>query len=256
MYSIVEQVNQLKIMGYSERGLINSLFYELKCSKKTINLINNMLSLVIFPYKKGNISFNITNVKVLIEQSFSDFGDADIVLLIENNNKKQIIFIEAKVKNCQRDCWNIFNEFSKFDKGINANKVSSSNLFVQLYHKIRFVKTLQNGDISQLMNGINFPKCSSKSVRKIGNNNVVLNATRECLNYIKEAYFIALVPDDDSNLRKFYQNTLISYNPAGFQDWDIKDWGYISWKQIEVFCKINKLKGTLKNFEWNKGQIY
>ncbi len=236
----MEEVYQLEIIGYSERGLINSLFYEVKCSKKKYDLINDMFSLIAFPYKKEKINFNITKVKILIEQSFSDFGDADTVLLIENNNRKQIIFIEAKVKNCQRTCWNIFDEFSKFDKGINANKVSSSNLFVQLYHKICLVNNLQNGGLSQVMNGINFPKCSSKSIRKIGNNNVVLNATRDCLNYIKEAYFIALLPDDDSNLRNFYKNTLINYSPAGFQDWDIKDWGYISWKQIEGIIRVLK----------------
>jgi hypothetical protein len=246
----------MEILGYSERGLINSLFYEVKCSKKKFDLINNMLALIAFPYQKEKISFNITKAKILIEQSFSDFGDADAVLLIENNNRKQIIFIEAKVKNCQRTCWNISKEFNKFEKGINENKVSSSNLFVQLYHKVRLIKALQNGSLNNLTNGINFPKCSSKRIRKIGNNQVVIKSVNECLNYFEESFFIALIPENMSELKYFYNNTLRNYSPSGFHDWDTKNWGYISWGQIEDFCRSNKFIGTLKNFEWNKGQIY
>ncbi len=245
----------MEIIGYSERGLINSLCYELKYSQNNLQLLNNLLSLVSFPYIIG-VNFNIAEVKILIEQSFSDFGDADIVLLIENKGRKQIVFIEAKVKNYQRICWGIFEEFAKFKQGIELNKVSSSNLFVQLYHKVRLIKALQIGGIDQLKEGIYFPQCSTKIIRKIGNNQVVLNAVKECLNYCKEAFFIALLPEDESNIRDFYNNTLRNYIPQGFQDWDISNWGYISWKQIKDFCNRNNLIGTLKNFDWNEGQIY
>ncbi|MDD5689578.1 MAG: hypothetical protein PHQ76_04795, partial [Caldisericia bacterium] len=70
----------MEIIGYSERGLINSLCYELKYSQNNLQLLNNLLSSVSFPYISG-VNFNIAEVKILIEQSFSDFGDADIVLL-------------------------------------------------------------------------------------------------------------------------------------------------------------------------------
>lgn len=245
----------MEIIGYSERGLINSLCYELKYSQNNLQLLNNLLYSVSFPYISG-VNFNITEVKILIEQSFSDFGGADIVLLIENDGRKQIVFIEAKVKNCQRICRSISGEFDKFKEGIGLNKVSSSNLFVQLYHKVRLIKALQIGGIDQLKKGINFPQCSSKSIRKIGNNQVVLNAIKECKAYCQEAFFIALLPEDESNIRDFYNNTLINYIPRGFQDWDISKWGYISWKQISDFCNRNNLIETLKNFCWNKGQIY
>jgi len=118
----------MEILGYSERGLINSLFYELKYSPNNLQLLNSLLSLVSFPYQKVN--FQISEAKILIEQSFSDFGDADLVLLVSNFKSKQVIFIEAKVKTYQRDYWNILEEFKR---GVEKDKVSSSNLFVQLY---------------------------------------------------------------------------------------------------------------------------
>ena len=244
----------MEILGYSERGLINSLCYELKYSPDNLQLLNNLLSLVSFPYR--TVNFQISGAKILIEQSFSDFGDADLVLLVNNFRSKQVIFIEAKVKTYQRACWNIFEEFKELNGGIEKEKVSSSNLFVQLYHKVRLVKTLQTGGIKQLQNGVQFPRCSSKSHRKIGDNKVVLNAVNQLMGYHNEALFIALLPEDDSNLRNFYNSTLKYYDPGGFQEWAIRDWGYISWMRVEGFCRKNNLKGTLKNFKWNEGQIY
>lgn len=244
----------MEISGYSERGLVNSLCYELKYSPDNLQLLNNLLSLVSFPYQ--TVNFQISEVKILIEQSFSDFGDADLVLLVNNFRSKQVIFIEAKVKTYQRACWNIFEEFKELKRGIEKEKVSSSNLFVQLYHKVRLVKTLQTGGIKQLQNGVQFPRCSSKNHRKIGDNKVVLNAVNQLMGYHNEALFIALLPEDDSNLRNFYNSILKDYDPGGFQEWAIRDWGYISWMRVEEFCRKNNLKGTLKNFKWNEGQIY
>lgn len=244
----------MEILGYSERGLINSLFYELKYSPDNLQLLNNLLSLVSFPYR--TVNFQISEAKILVEQSFSDFGDADLVLLVNNVKSKQVIFIEAKVKTYQRAYWNIFEEFEEFKRGIEKDKINSSNLFIQLYHKVRLVKTLQIGGLKQLQNGVQFPRCSSKSHRKVGGNKVVLKAVNKLMDYYNETLFIALLPENDSNLRNFYNDTLKDYSPGGFQEWDIKDWGYISWIRVEEFCRKNNLKGTLKNIKWNEGQVY
>ena len=135
----------MEIIGYSERGMINSLSYELKFSENNLRLLNDFLSLVSFPYFR--VPFQISDVKILIEPSFSDFGDADAVILVNNPGVKQVIFIEAKVKTYQKPYRGILDEFKEFKSGIKTNKVNSSNLFVQLYHKVRFVKALQLGGI-------------------------------------------------------------------------------------------------------------
>lgn len=244
----------MKIIGYSERGLINSLLFEIKYSQNSLEILNQFLTSITFPYR--NITFKVLNVKILIEQSFSDFGDADMVFLVNNNENKQIIFIEAKVKTFQNQCWTIRNEFEQLKEGIQQNKVSSSNLFTQLYHKLRLTQTLQRGGLNQLQKGVRFPVCSSKTNRKIGNNKVVLKAVNELVPYCGDVLFVALVPDITSDLDSFYQKILKNYSPDRFQDWDVKNWGYLSWEKVEAFCKINNLEGTLKAFEWNEGQIY
>lgn len=244
----------MEIIGYSERGLINSLLYEIKFSQNSLENLNQFLKLIAFPYR--DINFRITTAKILIEQSFSDFGDADLVFLVNNSGNKQIIFIEAKVKTFQRQGWTITDEFEQLKEGIQQNKVSSSNLFIQLYHKLRLTQTLKSGDLTQLKKGVQFPICSSKRIRKIGNNNVVLKAMEQLVPYCGDALFVALVPDSTSNLDSFYSKDFRNYNPGGFQGWNVQNWGYLSWEKVEVFCRSKNLEGTLKAFEWNEGQIY
>ena len=256
----------MEIIEYSERGMINSLFYELKYSKNYLRLLNDFLSLVSFPY--SGVTFHVSEVKILIEQSFSDFGDSDAVILVNNQGGKQVIFIEAKVKTEEASRWEISKEFEKFMSEIakpNPPKGYSSNLFVQLYFKTRLIKELKSGGVKQLQEGVKFPKCLLKKnrktekrieKRKIGTNKIVLKAVDLLAGYCNNALFIALLPDDISDLEDFYQVTLGKYSPEGFQEWDVRNWGYLSWSQVEEFCKRNNLKETVRNFEFNEGQIY
>jgi hypothetical protein len=239
----------MEILGYSERGIINSLFYEMKFSQNNLRLLNDFLSLISLPYR--TVDFRVSDAKILIEQSFSDFGDADVVLLVNNRGGKQAIFIEAKFKT------NIRNEFENFKSGIRESEPPrgfSSNLFVQLYFKTRLIKALKSRSFEdakkQLQEeGLQFPECLSKKdrktnsrrrPRKIGKNKVVEDAIRQLKGYCKDALFIALVPDDISRLKDFYQNTLRDRSPKELkelQEWDIRNWGYLSWTQVEEFCE-------------------
>lgn len=252
---------KIKIVGYSERGLLNSLFYEMRSSPNSLKTINDLVSLISFPFL--DINFSITDITVLIEQSFSDFGDADAVLLIDNKGLKQSIFIEAKVKTSQQNFWSIEDEFSsfndeitKFYKRTTENKLSSSNLFTQLYRKLRFYNAMKADGIDLLKRGVNFPKCSSKEIRKIGENKVVLRAVEKVSQYCDDAFFVSLVPDSVSKVRPFYKDILRDALPKELNEWDVTNWGFIIWKDVEEFSKDNNLKGTQEIFEFNRGQIY
>lgn len=245
----------MEIIGYSERGLLNSLFYEIRFSPNSLQLLGELMSLVVFPYT--SIDLQIRGARILIEQSFSDFGDADSVLLIDGDDSKQSVFIEAKVKTSQRQSWSIEREFKSFQEGIKQDRSRrlSSNLFMQLYHKVRLTRALQNGGITLLQTGIPFPKCSSKGIRKIGHNEVVLKAVEILSQYSSHAFFVALVPDDMSKVKGFFNDILKNYNPVGFQEWDVTGWGYVSWAEVEDFCTRYGLTETQKVFKFNEGQI-
>ena len=243
----------MEVLGYSETGIIGSLFYEMR-ERKTPELVAKLLSLASFPYRE--VAFDVRSSKVFIDQSFSDFGTADALLLVENGGIKQAIFIEAKVKTDGKALWSVVKEFDAFRKGVEEVEVSSSNLFTQLYHKVRLVKALQAGGIKKLDSGVCFPEASSKIKRKIGRNKVVRKAACQLLSYAGDALFVALVPEDTENLKTFFQDTLKSCQPESFPKWDTRSWGYLTWRQVEDFCRAHHLPETVKVFEFNEGQIY
>ncbi len=81
----------MKITGYSERGVVNALFYELAYSGNALHLLEQFLSLVECPeFKKLRAA--LTDAHVLIEQSLSDFGDADAILLLDTGETKSIVY--------------------------------------------------------------------------------------------------------------------------------------------------------------------
>ena len=101
----------MQILGYSERGVINSFFYEMAYTHKVafqdfLNLIQPMITGVEFPkFELKEDSYPT----IIIEPSFSEFGDADAVILFEDKNiGNTVLFIEAKV--CKRENWTFETE--------------------------------------------------------------------------------------------------------------------------------------------------
>ena len=172
----------MKVYGYSERGAVNALAYEIAGSPEPEGLLEQLLSLAIFP-KPFRPTFSITQATLLIEQSFSDFGDADLVVLARNAQASFGAFLECKVKTYGRRCWRLTEEFERFVKGTEIG-LDSSNLFTQLYHKQRMVQCIAIG-VQGLVAGVPFPCCSSKVGRKIGQNGVVLRAVQIVAEYVQ-----------------------------------------------------------------------
>lgn len=166
------------------------------------------------------------------------------------------MFLEAKVKTTGRSTWTIAEEFAEFDYGVKLNKVSSSNLFTQIYHKVRMVTALKQNGLSCLEKGIQFPTCSSKVLRKIGQNPVVLRATELVSLYCGNSYFVGILPCSAASVAQFSAQTLKDYKPNGFQGWSMDNWGYVTWAQVEAFCKKWCLSDVEKTFRFNQGQIY
>jgi len=240
----------LKLTAYSERGIVNALFYEIFHSKNGDSLLEGLLAIARFPGHEKT-SLPIKSAKIFVEQSFSHFGDADVLILLNTGVKKVSIFVEAKAKKS----WKIQTQFYKFIEGTKS-KVSSSNLFTQFYHKIRLVDAIKTVGILGLQEGLIFPPSSSRSIRKIGSNEVVLNSVKELSTYLDETYYLAMLPNNLPEVEKFYNNELREMKPNNFPGWDTNNFGYITWKQIHDFCEEHNLVNSLYVFEHNRGQIY
>ena len=85
---------------------------------------------------------------------------------------------------------------------------------------------------------------------------MVRKATCQLLSYAGDVLFVALVPEDTENLKTFFQDTLKSYQLESFPKWETRSWGYLTWRQVEDFCRAHHLPETVKVFEFNEGQIY
>ena len=70
-----------------------------------------------------------------------DFGDLDLLILLDGK-PKQSVLLEAKVKTYQKRTWSISEEWTIFQE-ILRNTRSVSNLFVQLYRKMRLIRKVQ-----------------------------------------------------------------------------------------------------------------
>lgn len=78
----------MKIRGYSERGVVASLFYEMKCAEVGTELLDRFISLVEFPAcfgkKKRKIGSNKT-VRRAAEELSGYLDDSFYVLLVPDS---------------------------------------------------------------------------------------------------------------------------------------------------------------------------
>ena len=248
---------KMEIIGYSERGILSSLLYEINYTKNSIDLLDSFFKMILFPLR-GKPRVSITDAKVLVEHSLSEFGDTDAILLLDTDQGKKTVFIEAKVKTSQSNEWTVENQFEKFKKEKKKGKVNSSNLISQLYHKTKLMYALKQHDIPKLITGIKFPKWSSRQIRKIGKNPVVLNAVGMLEEYKDEVFYIGIVPDTAENINEFFKSNEAALGNIfnNFTGLNLPNWGAVAWHEIYEFCKIINLKETLKVFKHNENQIY
>lgn len=255
----------MKVYGYSERGILNSLLYEILYADNGATLFNRLISMARFPLTRDRPSSGAATI--FVEQSFArrgGFGDSDAIFLVSSDALNYAIFVEAKVLAQARD-WKLSDEFDKLEVGVNqkslTDKSFSSNIFTQLYHKQRFVSALNGNGIDALQRGIEFPSWSFSSesphnIRKIGKNPVVLCTAKRIQQHTDNVFYLALVPDSDKRVADFFVNRLRNVQLPTVPEWDPSNYGYLTWATVKSFCAQNHLAATLDVFAYNVGQIF
>ena len=185
----------MKIIGYSERGAMNALFYgiALKEDKQSMNKF----------LKAAGIEEEYIDYTVYSEFSLSDFGDPDMVIIADKENgKKDVIFIEAKVSVGKK--FILSEQYKNHNEYVNQDEYQSgqsSNLFFQLRQKYYFFETKGKVDEQkdfEIQSLIKYYDQKQTGVRRIGNNEVVLKFMDE----IKEcdfAHYIAIIPKSEES---------------------------------------------------------
>jgi len=82
----------LRINGYSELGMLNAVCEDIMHAGD-VQRLARLLSWCRFPFQpEGVPDFGgITAAHILVEQSFSDFGDLDLLLLLDHADRKQSV---------------------------------------------------------------------------------------------------------------------------------------------------------------------
>ena len=243
------------LVGYSERGMVNAICEDILYADDKLQRLEKFISLVAFPHPNApqrNFT-GISNAKILVEQSFSDFGDLDLLILLDHNNgRRQALLIEAKVHTFSA-ALTVVNRWQHFQEYLGGNKEKKSNLFVQLYRKMRLAHKLTHG-IAHL------PPDGVAASWSLGASPVVKKAADLLADYTENPWFIALLPDSRSDLESFFSTTMLPFtpDPQSLPDWDTERWGHINWRDIDVHCQTCRSlwPRTTSNFGWNEGQVY
>jgi hypothetical protein len=235
----------MNIYGYSERGMVNSIAYFLDANSQAIF---EFLKIIGIPLGESDYDYTI-----FIEQSFSDFGDSDLIIIIIDKVKseKTVVFIECKIKT-YLGAFQIKSEFNKIAKAIKDEKKItgiSSNLFVQLYYKHLLIKTHGNSANDTTVNKI-FKK-SNDNPRVLGSNKIVLKAFNEITN-ANNYYYAAIVPTATNEMdNKTFKDKIDDLALMPSENAFLCYWG-----DVENYFKKNAATKILETFKYNDGQIY
>lgn len=242
----------VRLLGYSERGMVNAFCDDMAQSPAAAAAVSSFLSWFDFPGADRPDFSRIENATLLVEQSFSDFGDLDLLILVENTDKRlQAVLIEAKVSNDTRSWATVEDRWAEFLAMFDGGEWNTSNLFVQLHRKVRLVESLS--DTGRRFDADLFvPRGSA------GQNAVVRRAVAELKKYLRDGdvWFGAILPDAPADLEAFSRDTLQTSTVAqNLPGWNTSRWGFLSWRAIDENTKQGWPR-TRDAFGWNRGQVY
>lgn len=250
----------MKIVGYSERGAMNALFYGMAHDN---GHGEEALKVFIKDLAKVKRDFSDFEFELYNEFSLSEFGDPDMMIIAKDEKGEKIVFfIEAKRSgfklSLEKDHHKQYMESGGFENG------HSSNLFFQLRLKHYFFevfcrkrkddyyKSLEDKieaffkkecfkvyDETQL----NRLKESKNRNRKIGGN-VVVNHIVEQIKDSIEAYYIAIIPEQDPK----WNDNEVNTGEFGFSTITLTWEGIYNYKEYDF---KTYLKDTI---EFNQGK--
>ena len=227
----------MEIIGYSERGAMNALFYGIAL-KNDENAMKAFLNLACIENYEGYHDF-----KLYMEFSLSEFGSPDLVFTAKDKNEqKTVFFVEAKAscgkeynKEVQFDHHNDYITEGKFDNG------HASNLFFQLRLKNYFYnECCPEGDKKKKDELPMQIRESRGQDRKLGENPIVLKFKDELNKDLYNDKYIAIIPKQQEGKPR----------PDNLYGFKIH---YVTWEEInEIF---EKYVGKTIEFNQNEGGV-
>ncbi len=207
-------MNNVNILGYSERGVMNALFYGITYEKDEKKQ-RAAIEAIINAESTNETKTNYQKFDFYMEFSLSEFGSPDLIIIAtDDKGQKTVFFVEAKVSNGH--CYDINKEYDNYDR-------NSSNLFFQLglkkcYSKIKksaleveqcysqFEEYFKEDEFNRLI------KINKEKYRKTGNN-VVVKKLDKIIKTNDSFKFLAIIPKQQEPLKekKFFSDVKFLY---------------------------------------------
>lgn len=236
----------MRIVGYSERGAMNALFYGMALDCKNGNdAMKEFLKMASFNEEEIN---KFADFNLFMEFSLSEFGDPDLVIVAKDKNGKgTVFFVEAKVSNGNK--YKLLDQKAKHNEYIEESKdplkkYDASNLFFQLRLKHIFFET-KGGEYeysydNKIRNKKGKFEDSNDNLRGIGKNQIVIKFKEEIFNKYKceKAYYIAIIPQHPEIMPKFRE--LFKF-----------DIHFVTWEAIKVNPQMQKYINETLDFNQN-----
>lgn len=233
----MEEVKDMHITFYGERGLVNSIILDMGSD---LSKQKQFLRSIKFEDNSNrNWIDKVTDFHYIVEPSFAQFGNPDLIIVAEEENgKRHVIFIEAKI--C---AYNDASEKLSSSLLPNSYQGVASKLNIQLALKYRFAKNYASGQKSD-----GFVENDSEAQDKYNDNKRalkkinVINLCKKQFGNHPEFLFIALT-NDNKDIIPF---TDPAFLPAiGINNWnsDKEKFGIVSYEMLETNGVVNKKAG-------------
>ncbi len=245
----------VSLVGYSERGMVNALCDDVLHGDPG-TLLGNLkafLGLCCFPHAQTKPDFStIKEAKLIVEQSFSDFGDPDLLVLLKyQDERKQAILMGAKVSTDTLNWTRIEDHWDDFGGYLAGDRGKTSSLFVQLYRKVQLMRKVA---------GQNLLPDAVSTRWSLGNNRVVRSAAALLAEYVQESLYVAIVPDHIPEVETHFRDHLPEFDHVAnnLAPLDVSRWGFVTWPQIYAMAEAKPTlwPQLLNNFSWNEHQIF
>lgn len=209
----------MKIIGYSERGAMNALFYGIAL-KNDENAMKAFLNLACIEDYEWYHDF-----KLYMEFSLSEFGSPDLVFTAKDKNEqKTVFFVEAKAS-CGKE-YNKevqFNHHKGYIDNMEYDDGHASNLFFQLRLKNYFFNEKCKGDEKKKEELPLQIRESRGRDRELGKNPIVKKIKNELNEGLCNDKYIAIIPEQNGGKP-------CPEDPFGFEI------HYVTWEEInEIF---------------------
>jgi hypothetical protein len=219
----------MAILGYSERGIFNSIVYYLNANPAVVHAFLKKINV--------NLDSSINNFTFLVGQSYADHGICDLTIIGEGNGRKIVLFIDGK----GMGEGSVKKQFESIRNAMKNNgRPASGNIFYRLYCMYYLQLYIKAGKFNVSGNPAVLRSCE-----------LIANAQDFC--------YIAILPqriNSDEFVKCFA--AIGKYNQR-FQEMYNTQKEYVTcgfWGDIYAFFREMDARDVVSIFEYNEGLIF